>query len=644
MKFSIHGLCAAFLFFLCFTARSNAQGAQVKCSQSGNITNCRIDKPTVSKRRTEYDAIAFKPNDKILVNAGGCVQTGGSGATWKRFVNPSGPNSDRLYHGLISFPGRAEERIQGVIGHWIQLPPVIQPTMAFLVIGYEDDDYSDNGYWGHDDGTGDQCKQGTGRDGGPAWVTIQIDHGQGGTGGHPAAFDVFSTDFDPNGLPRNPAWQWEKDHPGTHPDPLALCAGFPYLNPSNTTLGVGFGTPPCTTQSPSVNGPSQGGFNDALCAYDATHGLLHGHLNWWPVTAAGTILWVDHKDWTQTGDDDYDFTLTPVSATGLTTNNSHVGGVATNPQVYVVEFDSDETVDHIDRGWWNDFHTAVDNNGGKSGGAPGAMIDGKEAIVLGLLGLDSEHGAYSELHPVYGMAIHVKDDPADDTWALLVRNWGDEGFCSQDEMAVPLSTLSLFLPRPGATGGTANTDQLFSNNDSTVSVLTEPGGAVVTLDLGQPESGTLVHGTVHFAWTMAPGPQPRPAIPIMHAAPGAIAAPGAAAAPGAVMTPGAIATFRTPEVEKHAPELRSAALLEQLSPQKKAEVAAKLRKPPVPKYTRPVRRVAQINVVRVAKPVLPKRLPAPAKAARDRQRVEALCAAYSGQIPGYPATICQAPR
>lgn len=616
---------AAGLFLLCIISASNAQGPQVKCSQSGNIIDCRIDRPTVTQRRTEYSAITFQPNDKIFVQAGGCVQTGGSGATWKRFVNPQGPNSDRLYHGLISFPGRGDERIQGVVGRWIQLPPSIQPSMSHLVIGYEDDDYHDNGYWGHDDGTGDQCKQGAGRDGGAAWVTIKIDRSGGTVPPAPTAgFDLVGSDYDANGLPKNPAWQFEKSHPGNHPDPVALCSGFPYLNASDTSLGVGFGNPPCTTQSPSVNAPN--GFNSAICTSGATAGHLHGHLNWWPVTVTGSILWVDHKDWTQLGDDDYDFTLTPDSATGLTTNNSHLGGVPTNPQVYTVEFDSDETVDHIDRGWWNDFHNAVDSNGGKSGGPAGAMIDGKQTILIGLLGLDSEHGAYSELHPVYGMAIHVKDDPSDDTWALLVRNWGDEGFCSQDEMAVPITSLSFFLPRPGAIRGTANTDQLYSNNDTAVAVLTQAGGATVTLDLGQPEVGTLVHGTVHFSWIMGPaGPT------AMRRMTRAVSVPAGSGA----------GIERT--LETSGPEPRMTELLQRVPPAKKAELQAKLQKQPVQKYTRPVRRVAQISVVRphAVKLIRPKRLPAPQKSARDRERAQALCAAYSGRIPGVAATACE---
>ena len=36
-----------------------------------------------------------------------------------------------------------------------------------LVLGYEDDGYSDNGYYAHDDGTGGQCKNV-----GNAWVNL----------------------------------------------------------------------------------------------------------------------------------------------------------------------------------------------------------------------------------------------------------------------------------------------------------------------------------------------------------------------------------------------------------------------------------------------------------------------------------------
>lgn len=43
-----------------------------------------------------------------------------------------------------------------------------------LVLGYSDENggYGDNGYWGHDDGTGDQCKGVEN-----AWIDIQVSRG-----------------------------------------------------------------------------------------------------------------------------------------------------------------------------------------------------------------------------------------------------------------------------------------------------------------------------------------------------------------------------------------------------------------------------------------------------------------------------------
>jgi len=128
----------------------------------------RIDQPNVKQHITLYQQISFQPGDRVTIQAGGCVQTGGSGKTWKRYVDPSGPNADRLYHGLVWIPGVIGgpaakgvppdlKRIAGYVNHTRLVPSGVK-TAGFLSLGYEDDDYGDNGYWGHDDGTGDQCK------------------------------------------------------------------------------------------------------------------------------------------------------------------------------------------------------------------------------------------------------------------------------------------------------------------------------------------------------------------------------------------------------------------------------------------------------------------------------------------------------
>jgi hypothetical protein len=119
----------------------------------------RVDEPDVKNRESEYPDIQFRPGDKWrIIAAGGCCQTGGVGATWKRWVDPSGPNSAGLYHGLIKVPGMpALSRVQDVgLNRDVVVPNDYQGNLS-LHLGYEDDNYDDNGYDDHDDGTDNQC-------------------------------------------------------------------------------------------------------------------------------------------------------------------------------------------------------------------------------------------------------------------------------------------------------------------------------------------------------------------------------------------------------------------------------------------------------------------------------------------------------
>ncbi|USX55902.1 hypothetical protein [Lentzea sp. HUAS12] len=115
---------------------------------------CDVSEPIVNQKEFTYN-FSFLPGDHVLVSGGGCVQTGGHGATWKRYVDPASDNG--LYHGLITIPGATGtlDRLLDVVGR-----PLVVPGRGpvKLVLGYQDDNYSDNGYYSHDNGTGDQCK------------------------------------------------------------------------------------------------------------------------------------------------------------------------------------------------------------------------------------------------------------------------------------------------------------------------------------------------------------------------------------------------------------------------------------------------------------------------------------------------------
>jgi hypothetical protein len=113
---------------------------------------CDVEEPVVTRPATGYD-LRFNAGDRVKVEAGGCVQTGGHGDTWKRYVDPSSDNG--LYHGTISLPGVTNglTELRFMVGQTF-----VVPFSGDLVLGYEDDGYSDNGYYSHDNGTGNQCK------------------------------------------------------------------------------------------------------------------------------------------------------------------------------------------------------------------------------------------------------------------------------------------------------------------------------------------------------------------------------------------------------------------------------------------------------------------------------------------------------
>jgi hypothetical protein len=132
----------------------------------------RIDQPNVKRATTDYPRVTFAKGDYLVLKAGGCAQTGGHGATWKRYLDPQGSDADRHYAGTVDLAGTTSgyQRIAGWAGHTMEAQ-----QSAFLKLGYQDSNYDDNGYWGHDDGTGDQC-----RGVGNAWVEVTVASGDTG--------------------------------------------------------------------------------------------------------------------------------------------------------------------------------------------------------------------------------------------------------------------------------------------------------------------------------------------------------------------------------------------------------------------------------------------------------------------------------
>src|SRR5712671_2588466 len=91
------GLAAALLigFGLVVSFRSLGTLASLPQGDDGKITHTvngrteiwQIAQPNVKRPMTSYPQIRFQPGDSVTIVAGGCVQTGGSGLTWKLYVN-----------------------------------------------------------------------------------------------------------------------------------------------------------------------------------------------------------------------------------------------------------------------------------------------------------------------------------------------------------------------------------------------------------------------------------------------------------------------------------------------------------------------------------------------------------------------------
>jgi hypothetical protein len=152
------------------------QGADVlSCTRPDARTEAwTIKGPFVSQRLTEYPAIKFEPGDVVTIHADGCVQSGGHGDTWKQYVVPltGGGDHDNMYYATLSIDGVNPVGVPQRLAHFVDTPIVI-PRAAHLRLGYVDDGYGDNGYYSHDNGVRDQCKNV-----GEVTVTVRIEHGR----------------------------------------------------------------------------------------------------------------------------------------------------------------------------------------------------------------------------------------------------------------------------------------------------------------------------------------------------------------------------------------------------------------------------------------------------------------------------------
>lgn len=342
--------------------------------------------------------------------------------------------------------------------------------------------------------------------------------------------------LDENGAPASPRWMVQRiggDQPLCLPDPDAddVCGKFPKSG------GVPRGRPVCNSLA-SDESPASDVAHGVVCSLGRGARYFSGHLNFMPASYQG-LIWFQNHAWP---DDDLDFDMLPLLLEedgvwrlrrhGLTTQRRIEEGLIEDQELestlrrkgldYVlhVEAKASESVDRFSQDWWDRFRMA-------SRDERKDMVRGRPAVVTGLLGLDAEHGAFTEIHPAHAVAIQtscgapVEGEPGEfvDTWSFFIRNSGNLGWCSQwtlQHMLDPVSSV-FTLALPTAFSGEMTQAELVTA-DTTV-LASKPGVERSDLELeGQrllvrfrwpadlPDAEWLrIHGRLAVRWKAADG-------------------------------------------------------------------------------------------------------------------------------------------
>jgi hypothetical protein len=309
-----------------------------------------------------------------------------------------------------------------------------------------------------------------------------------------------------NGIPMNPEWAEQRDANQLPPAPKDesqnVCVRRPDLNEQ------------CTAQKVLVDDQTPNLFWRAICAF-VPDSKIHGHVDWMPATYYGAVNWI-HMNF---GDADYNLRMFPYDGTtpvqnGLTLNNNNLNGT----QYIEMEFDSNETSGRFRTKTWKDFDDAANSlnpDDMKAWLDPQHKEDSPFAVVTGLFNLDCEHDCRSELHPVYALAVETNPSADDNTWAILVRNWGSGGSCSGFNQQLDLSNSQFNLVLPNTVG---NPSVIWNEVEFAVSDKSIPFpkmsfvsgvGFVLTFTLPDPNKRPLVELALHLKWPAGKPTPPR---------------------------------------------------------------------------------------------------------------------------------------
>jgi hypothetical protein len=236
---------------------------------------------------------------------------------------------------------------------------------------------------------------------------------------------------DDNGLPFNPEWSAQ-----VSTDPFSNLTR-PDFDPSCVSNGnLNLGMASCTSQETSEDLNS--GFWSSFIEFTGycSPGPPHGHVNWSIATYSGQILW---RAWSGhwPNDNDDNFGLETPLGWGQTLLSENDNGQE-SPGIGV-EFNQEETLDNFGTKFWQDFDAASDK-------VKVNMIDNSGmTIITGLVGVDGVHGGYSELHPVYAMAVETATPER-------IRPKTIRGYSLSGTRGMKAAARAMFMTGPAATG------------------------------------------------------------------------------------------------------------------------------------------------------------------------------------------------
>ena len=311
----------------------------------------------------------------------------------------------------------------------------------------------------------------------------------------------------------NPKWSGQIDDACLNP---IVCDKQPLQPRCNDQLLPGSGID--TAERTFLNALLHGRFLHQTCELAAKHGHVPGHINVGLARYDGTFAW----DGTSF-DGDYDIRLYPRMG-GLTT---------TNPEFVHVEFYSDETLNQLDfprDWWWSKFRQATLEPPPYDG--MHNLLGNANVVIGGLVGFDCEHDCHAELHPVYILAIREPVNGSE-RWAILIRNWGTEGWCSLSNHRLNVRHFDILLPYPDVDENTTiNVSQsskfliyhargvgfwdrvaLFFNRNTGHTAAYEPRimphkGVIVSFDLPDSRERPIILGELVFTSNIASSPIP----------------------------------------------------------------------------------------------------------------------------------------